>query len=168
MITRKEQQDYDFDNFFGFCPERPVFVKIPFKAFGREWKRGDEYTWLDQQFRAEEFETIAKNVKLMYDHGKLHHDRRMEVKNKVGDRLYEMNGKQMYRLVVQMNSILKKRTSTKKQYDELRCKVSKIDHKQRLLIRRFLDQNPWIWDEFVNYRDYILTSTQKVETKEDA
>ena len=37
-----------------------------------------------------------------------------------------------------------------------RCRQSKIDEKQRGLIRSFLRKNPWIEEDFYNFRDSVL------------
>ena len=86
----------------------------------------------------------------------IYHNTTLAKENKVGDRLGEMNKEQLYRLVVQLNNIVKKRTTTQKEFSDKRCKQSKIEDKQRGLIRRFLNRNPWIVEDFYRLRDHIL------------
>ena len=76
--------------------------------------------------------------------------------NKVGDRLSEMNAEQLYTLVGLLNSEVKKRTSSAEELKNKRCRQSKIDDKQRGLIRSFLRKNPWITEDFYKFRDDIL------------
>jgi len=166
IMTRDEYQQYIMDNENGFQVDWPVFVKVPFQAFGKHWKPGEYYNWQNQQFSREDYRKVKNNVHRMYNQGWLHHDSSKEVKYQVGDRLHELNGSQMYRLVSQLNSILKKKTTTKKEYDDTRCPLSKIEHKQRAQLRRFLKNNPWIHEDFKTYRDMILGESHVIPQEE--
>lgn len=152
----KEQLQYIIDNFFGWQIDRPVFVKMEFDAFGKTWKRGEHFNWNNQQFRAEDWFQQLKNVHKLYLSGFLHHDSGREKENRVGDRLSEFNGEQLYRLVSQLNNIVKQRTSSTQEFKDKKCKSSKIDDKQRGLIRQWLRRNPWAHETFYEYRDFIL------------
>ncbi|MCJ8336467.1 MAG: hypothetical protein MJH10_19915, partial [Epibacterium sp.] len=76
--------------------------------------------------------------------------------NKAGDRLSEMNAGQLYTLVGLLNSEVKRRTTSAEELKDKRCRQSKIDDKQRGLIRSFLRKNAWITDDFYRFRDDIL------------
>lgn len=156
MPMNDERRQYMEDNHFGWQIDRPVFVKMPFSAFGRSWERGDEFNWINQNFRAEDWFQQLKNVSALYNKGFLHHDRHKEKANKVGDRLSEMNGEQLYHLVSQLNAIVKQRTTSAQEFKDKKCKSSKIDDKQRGLIRQWLRRNPWAQEDFYKYRDSIL------------
>lgn len=151
-----EYKQYRIDNAFGWQINTPVFVKTPFTAFGKEWKRGEEFNWMNQQFRAEDWEQQLHNVHNLFNSNFLHHDSSREEETKVGDRLNEMNGEQLYRLVSQLNAEVKRRTTSAKEFADKKCKSSKIDTKQRGLIRRWLRSNAWAEDIFYQYRDSIL------------
>ena len=144
------------DNAFGWQIDRPVFVKIPFSAFGRKWERGQNFNWLDQPFRAEDWMKQLNNVHQLYLSGHVHHDTQKEVANKVGDRLSEMNRKRLDSLVRLVNAEVKKNTGSKAEFDKKKCKFSSIDSKQRGLIRQWLRANPWASEMFYTFRDQVL------------
>jgi len=166
MLDRDEHKQYVMDNENGFQVDWPVFVKIPFNAFGKSWKRGDYYNWQNQQYKKEDYRRVKNNTHMLYNQGFLHHHSGLEKKEQIGDRLYELNSSQMYRLVSQLNSILKKKTTTKKEYDDNRCPISKIEDKQRNQLRRFLKNNPWIYEDFKTYRDMILGESHVISQEE--
>jgi len=150
------QKQHRIDNAFGWQIDRPVFVKVPFFAFGEQWKEGEVFNWLDQNFREQDYFRQLNNVHKMFLSGHIHHDSSKEKANKVGDRLSEMNGEQLYKLVAQLNSVVKGRTSSQQEFKDKKCKLSKIDDKQRGLIRQWLRRNPWASEDFYKYRDTIL------------
>jgi hypothetical protein len=152
----QDEKQYRIDNAFGWQIDRPVFVKLAFTAFGKKWERGDEFNWINQNFREEDWEQQLFNVANLYNSEFLHHDTSREKANKVGDRLSELNGEELYRLVAQLNAEVKERTSGSEEFAKKKCKISKIDDKQRGLIRRWLRSNPWAQDLFYEKRDYIL------------
>jgi len=135
--------------YLGWQVDWPVFVKMPFSADGKNWKSREHFNWAEREI---EPETVAR----LYAQGFIYHNSELAKVNKVGDRLGEMNSEDLYRLVVQLNAIVKERTTTTKEYNDKRCKQSKIEDKQRGLIRRFLNRNPWIVEDFYRLRDYIL------------
>ena len=55
-----------------------------------------------------------------------------------------------------LNVEVNKRTSSKTEFEAKKCKKSKIDDKQRGLIRRFLNVNRWITEDFYDIRDKVL------------
>lgn len=136
--------------YLGWQVDWPVFVKIPFSADGHEWKRQEHFNWAE---RGIDRETVAT----IYSTGHIYHNYVLEKQNKVGDRLGELNAEQLKRLVVQLNDIVKRRTTTTKEFQDKRCKQSKLEDKQRALIRRFLNRNQWIVEDFYEIRDYILS-----------
>jgi hypothetical protein len=68
-----------------------------------------------------------------------------------------MAGKQLETLVNLLNAEVKARTSSTSEFENKKCKKSKIDDKQRGLIRRFLNNNSWIAEDFYAIREKILT-----------
>ena len=135
--------------YLGWQVDWPLFVKIPFSSGGRNWTKGEEFKWAELGV---EQDRVAKLYSISY----VHHNPALEKQNKVGDRLHEMNGDQLEKLVNILNAELKSRTVSTKDYNEKRCRKSRIDTKQRGLIRRFLYSNKWCEDLFYTTRDNIL------------
>jgi len=135
--------------YLGWQVDWPVFVKMPFSADGREWKRQEHFNWAERDID-------QKAVATLYATGHIYHNYALEETSKVGDRLGELNGEKLKRLVVQLNDIVKRRTTTTKEFQDKRCKQSKLEDKQRGLIRRFLNRNQWILDDFYQIRDYLI------------
>ena len=155
-MDRKAEKQFRIDNAFGWQVDRPVFVKTSFSAFGKIWDRGEEFNWINQHFRKEDWEQQLHNVSNLYASGFIRHDTSKEQTNKVGDRLSELNSEGLRSLVTQLNAIVKNRTSTTKEFNDKKCKQSKIDDKQRGLIRRFLNANHWVTQDFHAIRDKII------------
>jgi hypothetical protein len=136
--------------YLGWQVDWPVFIKIPVSANGKNWKRGDHFNWLERSMDEDK-------VASLYVSGYLHHNKELEVQTKVGDRLSELAGKQLESLVNSLNIEVKKRTSSNSEFDAKKCKKSKVDDKQRGLVRRFLNNNNWVTEDFYNIRDKVLT-----------
>lgn len=155
-MRNKEYQQYMFDNEFGWQVDRPVFVKLPFSAFGRQWNKGEHFTWHVQSYREEDHRKILRTINDMYLSGKIHHDSSREVQQKVGDRLGELDKEEIASLIRQVNAELKKRCTTDKEFQTKRIKQSKILDKQRGLIRSWLNRNNWALDIYTGIRDDLL------------
>jgi hypothetical protein len=135
--------------YLGWQVDWPVFIKMPVTANGKNWKRGEHFNWLEQGIPQDKVATL-------YASGYIHHNSELVVQNKVGDRLSELSGKQLETLVNLLNAEVKSRTSSTSEYNTKKCKKSKIDDKQRGLIRRFLNNNRWVTEDFYTIRDKIL------------
>lgn len=136
--------------YLGIQIDWPLFIKMPLTADGKIWKVGDHFNWLERGIDADK-------VASLYATSFVHHNKELEVQNKVGDRLSELAGKQLDTLVGLLNAEVKKRTSSESEYTAKRCKKSKLDDKQRGLIRRFLNVNSWIIEDFYEIRDSIIS-----------
>jgi len=136
--------------YLGWQIDWPLFVKIPFSAFGKHWKKREHFDW--QPHITSNPEKIAQ----LYAAGFVHHNPDLQDTTKVGDRLGEMNSEQLYRTVSMLNAHLKENTATSTEFNKKKCKLSKIDDKQRGLLRSFLRQQPWIVDHFYEIRDEVL------------
>lgn len=134
----------------GWQVDWPVFIKRPFSAFGKPWKIGEEFNW-QLQVGAQE-DKIAQ----LYKSGYIFHNRDLEVTTKVGDRLSELNSEQLLSLVKLVNKEVQNRTSTTKEYNDKKIKQSRIDDKQRGLIRAWLNRNNWMLEDYYRIRDSIL------------
>ena len=135
--------------YLGWQMDWPVFVKMPVTADGTNWKRGDHFNWAERGLAQDK-------VAILYATGYIYHNSELEVQAKVGDRLSELSGKQLDTLVTLLNVEVKKRTSSTAEFNVKKCKKSKIDDKQRGLIRRFLNNSAWITEDFYTIRDKIL------------
>lgn len=156
MALNDIQKQYREDNHFGWQVDKPVFVKQAFTAFGKQWQRGEEFNWLNQNFRGEDWFKQLQSVHSLYNTGYLHHDSAREKQSKVGDRLSEMNGEELYRLTKLLNDQVKDRTSSATEFADKKVKTSKIESKQRGLIRQWLRRNAWASEDFYKFRDAIL------------
>ena len=136
-------------SYLGWQVDWPVFIKIPFDANNKKWKSGEHFNWLEQGLAQDK-------VAILYATGCIFHNSNLEVQAKVGDRLSELAGKQLETLVNLLNVEVKNRTSSASEFETKKCKKSKIDDKQRGLIRRFLNNNRWIAEEFYAIRDRVI------------
>jgi hypothetical protein len=123
----------------------PLFVKVPFG----DHKRGEHYNWLHMNVE-------PPRVAQLYASGFLYHNKELEKEIKVGDRLEEMDSAQLDKLVLLLNVEVRNRTNSTSEFTAKKCKQSKIDAKQRGLIRSFLRNNRWIEEKFYETRDNIL------------
>jgi len=132
-------------SYLGWQVDWPLFVKVPFG----DWKKGQHYDWRKHNID-------PSRVAINYVTGLVYHNTDLEVETKVGDRLNEMNTLQLDRLVTLLNAEVKSRTNSVTEYTAKKCKQSKIDDKQRGLLRSFLRNNRWIEDKFYEIRDNVL------------
>lgn len=135
--------------YLGFQIDWPLFIKMPLTADNKNWKKGEHFNWLERSID-------DKVVATLYASGYVYHNKDLEVQNKVGDRLSEMDIKQLDTLVNLLNVEVKSRTSSTSEFESKKCKKSKIADKQRGLIRRFLNGNRWITEDFYTIRDKVL------------
>lgn len=123
----------------------PLFVKLPFGDF----KKGDHFNWL-------QLNVDPSRVAQLYASGFVYHNKELEKETKVGDRLDELEGADLEKLVMLLNVEVKARTNSTNEYNAKKCKQSKIDAKQRGLLRSFLRNNRWVEEKFFEIRDKIL------------
>ena len=135
--------------YLGWQVDWPVFIKMPLSANGKNWKRGDHFNWAERSLEQDKVATL-------YVAGYLYHNEELEVQTKVGDRLSELAGKELESLVNLLNVEVKSRTSSSSEFEAKKCKKSRVDDKQRGLIRRFLNANRWITEDFYTIRDKVL------------
>jgi hypothetical protein len=143
--------------YLGWQVDWPLFVKMKFSSGGRNWTKGEEFKWA-------ELGVLQDVVSKLYSVNFVHHNPELEKQNKVGDRLHEMNEDQLKTLVLLLNAELKKRTVSTKDFNEKRCRQSRIANKQRGLIRRFLYSNKWCEEVFYDIRDKVLNDTVPNDT----
>ena len=131
----------------------PVFVRgrDPIVYQSKTYKPNDYLPW-------QEIGLPYETVRQWFQLGMVVHNEDLEKQTKVGDRLAELDGKGLEALVDGINTIVKSRTNSTREFNQKRCKKSKIDDKQRGLIRSFLRNNHWIEEEYFELRDKLLDS----------
>lgn len=130
----------------------PVFIKSSYNQItwnGTTYKKGQMLPW-------QEVNIPYETVRQWFAFGFIYHNEELEKQVKVGDRLSELNSVELGKLVDGMNAVVKSRTNSTAEFTSKRCKKSKIDDKQRGLIRSFLRNNKWIEDDFFTIRDRLL------------
>lgn len=132
-------------NYLGWQIDWPVFVKVPFSGY----EQGEHFDWLSKG-------VDPARVAQLYSIGHLYHNKDLEKQTKVGDRLEEMDIAQLEKLVGLLNAEVKSKTNSTSEYTSKKCKQSKIETKQRGLLRSFLRNNRWIEEKFFELRDNIL------------
>jgi glucuronate isomerase len=130
----------------------PLFVKVPFDSEGRTWQRGEHYPWRTLGINGVKEQSVAR----LYNSGYLYHNPDLEKETKVGDRLNEMTNAQLETLVGLLNAEVKSKTQSVTEFNAKKCKLSKIESKQRGLVRSFLRNNSWVEEKFYEIRDKIL------------
>lgn len=140
--------------YLGWQIDWPVFVKMPFSADGKTWERGEYFNWLNRDINPDA-------VAHLYATNFIYHNRELEKEVKVGDRLNEMDLGQLESLVRLLNAEVKAKTNSTTEYNAKKCKQSKIEEKQRGLLRSFIRNNRWIEDLFYETRDNILDNPQE-------
>ena len=131
--------------YLGFQIDWPLFIKVPFG----QYERGDHFDWFSKN-------VDPKRVAQLYAAGYVHHNKDLEKETKVGDRLEELEGAKLEKLVASLNNEVKSRSNSTSEYTAKKCKQSRIDAKQRGLLRSFLRNNRWIEERFFELRDEIL------------
>ena len=111
-----------------FQLDRPVFFRISTFAGGRQYESGDEFKW-------KELGVDSTKVQILYRERVLHHNAELEVQRKVGDGLEELDVPALHAVVDNINEKVKLKTSSKADFENKKCKKSKIADKQRGLIR---------------------------------
>lgn len=130
----------------------PVFVRARHKNI--IWK-GKTYGY-NSQIPWQEIGIPEDTVRAWFGIDLVYHNSELEKQNKVGDRLEELSGVKLEKLYNLLNAEVKKRTVSKTEYNQKKVKFSKIDQKQRALIRTWLRGNAWAVDIFHELRDQIL------------
>lgn len=144
-------------HYLGWQQDWPVFVKTPFTADDKSWGCGEHFNWLNRGIS-------PQSVAILYNTGYLYHNPELEKETKVGDRLGEMDSGQLQTLVSLLNAEVKAKTNSTSEYTAKKCKQSKIDEKQRGLIRSFIRNNRWVEEKYYAIRDDILDNPVTEDT----
>ena len=128
-----------------FYAERPVFVKIAFKAAGRDWQVGEEFPWSTRGIK-------ESKVAMLYKQNFLKHDKTAVVEQKIGDGLDEMLFEELMNLTNKINEKVEAHTTNKSNYNKAKVKKvtgsSEISRQNQIRnIRRFR-QSGAAWMEF--------------------
>lgn len=129
----------------------PVFIRgrDPLVYQGKTYKQNQHFPWL-------EINVPYETARSWFQAGLIYHNPELEKQVQVGDRLIEFEGESLEKLVDAINVIVKSRANSTTEFTKKRCKKSKIDEKQRGLIRSFLRNNLWIEEEYYELRDKML------------
>jgi len=130
----------------------PVFVKgmhNSIKWQGKTFKYNQNLPW-------QEMEVPYETARLWFINDMIYHNEELEKQAKVGDRLSELNSELLGKLVDSINVIVKTRTNSTSEFNDKKCKKSRIEDKQRGLIRSFLRNNAWVEEDFFTIRDKLL------------
>lgn len=111
-----------------FQLDRPVFVKVPFKARATQWKKGMEFKWREMGL-----DTDA--VMTLYNHDYLFHNADLEGNLQVGDGLEVLDLPGLHSLVDDYNKRIKAMVPHNTAFEQKKMKKSQIADKQRGLIR---------------------------------
>ena len=103
-----------------FQYDQPLFVRIPFRARAKDWAKNQEFKWKQ---------------------GYLIHDEEKVVAMKVGDGLEELDAAGLKSMVDDYNRRIKAICKTEKMYTQKSVKYSKINDKQRGLIRQWRNRD---------------------------
>lgn len=142
----------------------PIFVRSRYKPL--TWK-GKTYQY-NEQIPWQELSVPEESVRIWYRNDLVYHNPELEKQAKVGDRLEELSGVKLETLYRLLNAELKSRVVNKTEYNKKKVKFSKLDNKQRALIRQWLYNNAWASEIFYDLRESILAGTnQEVEVEQD-
>ena len=112
-----------------FNPDRPLFVKVAFNSNGRRFNKGAPYPW--KTLGVKEY-----RVAMLHRQNFIHHNGELETSlAPAGDGLELMNGDQLSDIVKGINDKVKQFATSAKDRTAHKCKSSKVDDKQRGLIR---------------------------------
>lgn len=142
--------------YLGWQLDWPLYVKAPVLTIqGKVFKKGDYFPW-------SEMSADASKIAALYRQRLVHHDANKAKEDGTGDRLGEINGRDLKSLAGLLNHHLKKNhCATEEEFKRRRCRQSSIADTQRRFIRQFLSKNPYMSDYFLEVREPYLK--KKVE-----
>lgn len=146
----RSQHEYFHPTYLGWQVDWPLFVKMPFTAFGKYWAKGEHFNWHTQHGAQ------ADKVAQLYGAGMVHHNPTREKEEKVGDRLYEFDAEDFKSICRLTNDKIKKITTTQQEFNRKKVKQSTLVDKQRGLIRSWLRNNPSLVEHYYEARDFVL------------
>lgn len=118
--------------------ELPLFVRKPFRARGRDWKKNQEFKW-------KEMSVDRNKVIILYREGFLIHSSELENKMQVGDGLEALDIVGLHSIVDSYNQRLSKLNLNKTTFEQRKAKKSTLADKQRGLIRSWRrNQEDWL------------------------
>lgn len=159
-MNQRQAMNSAHPEYLGWQMDWPLYVKSPvLRTSNKVFARGDYFPWAEMQLD-------PHKVFSLYQTGIVHHDARKATEEGHGDRLGEINGRDLTSLVGLLNNDLKKKhTATEEEFKRKRCRQSSIPDTQRRFIRQFLSKNPYMTDYFLETREMYLK--KPVEKKEE-
>ena len=117
-------------------------VKIEFKGYGKEWKRGDAFDWQQRGIPWQEVVSLFNRGLLMQEA-----PTETTVKAVVGDGLDELGPDELKVIVDNINAKVKARVKNDREFALKKCKASTVTKKQRGHIRTWRN-SPWAdWEQ---------------------
>lgn len=138
-------------DYLGWQADWPLFVKSPIlKVDTKVFKRGDYFPWAEMNLE-------AHKIAHMYTQKMVYHDATKAKETGEGDRLGEINNRDLRSIVNLMNTELKKsHCATEQEFKKRRCRQSNVVDTQRRFIRQFLSRNPYMGEYFLSVRERFL------------
>jgi len=117
-----------------FQYDQPLFVRIPFRARAKDWAKNQEFKW-------KELSMDKDKVMSLYTQGYLIHDEEKVIATRTGDGLEELGADGLKSIVDSYNERIRAVAKTEKTRIQKSVKYSKINDKQRGLIRQWRNIN---------------------------
>lgn len=117
-----------------FQIDRPIFVRIPFKARNKQWEQGEHLPWKEMSFDQD-------RIQILFSQGYVIHSDEQEVTMQVGDGLEAIDVEGLHQIVKEYNDRLAKVTAIKNVLQRRKCPTSKLADRQRGLIRSWRRNN---------------------------
>lgn len=152
----RQKAEYIHPRWLGWQMDWPVFVKTPFTAFGKYWKKGQYFEW------QREVDPNPEQIAQLYAAGFIHHNPTREIEEKLGDRLHEMDREDFKSAIGLMNHKIKSQCSTDAQFNKNKIKQSTVLEKQMALVRSWVRNHPSLKEEWEAIRDEVLETKTKV------
>lgn len=117
-----------------FQYDRPVFIRIPFFARGKNWTHGQHFPWCEMNMPQDK-------IHILYNHGHLVHDANQETALVVGDGLEAVDLDGLKQIVDDYNKRVKEVVKTELDYKRRKCPSSTVADRQRGLLRSWRRNN---------------------------
>lgn len=114
--------------------DRPVFVRIPFDARGKTWKREEHLPWKEMNFPTD-------TIQILYNNGYLIHNDEIETRLQVGDGLEALDMVGLKQIVDDYNERIKEVVKTDLDFKRRKCPSSTLADRQRGLLRSWRRNN---------------------------
>lgn len=145
-----------------FDVHKPLFVRsrhYPVIFKGKTFEYNSHFPWMEMGMEEDA-------IRMLFNMDRVYHNEELEVEAKIGDRLSELKGEKLKKLVRLTNAMVKKRCTTDKEFQNKKVKGSLIEDKQRGLIRSWINRNGWALEEYYELRDSILSEATEAPAED--